>query len=213
MPKQILPDANAFAEFRQRMQKRGFRQLGRGEFATDFQRLELRAPSPREGREAGFIFAANGYQVVVWTTFVESVQAARPQDAGWVLIKQGDRVLYFARPLHRTENFLRNLLLAAAIARVRVLHRPLCPTCGAFMDIVPGKGLKSRFWSCSRPAHAKPEFLSWDYGLSPTVLKYVQEIRDRRKPHTKKLRKIGQKPGMALLKRRGWKVGKPENQI
>lgn len=213
MPAQVLPDGPTFGWLEHNLLRRGFRKRSRKEFRSDFRRLEPKPPSPRPGREAGFTFSANGYEVVVWTTFVESAQVARNRDAGWVLIKEGDEVLYFSRPIHRTKHFLHNLLLQASIARARVLHRPLCPDCSASMDIVAGKTLKARFWKCTKPAHRKPVHLPWDYGLPMEVLPYIAKIRQARKRYRQKLKAQGKKPGVALLKRKGWTIGKQQNKL
>lgn len=193
--------------------RRGFRKITSTEFRKDFERLELKAPTPRLGKESGYSFFANGLTVVVWTTFVESEGSARERDAGWVLIKEKDDPLYFSRPMHRTENFLYRLLEQASIARQRVLHRPLCPTCSALMRITQGPGLKSRYWSCRSPAHVGMVRLSWDEGLPTEVLERVLRVRRERAPYTKKLKALGKKPGAAMLKRKRWTVGKPENKI
>jgi hypothetical protein len=214
MPTQQLPDVASFEAFARALVKREFRKLGRREFQSDYWRLSLQAPSPRKGRETGFVFSANGYEVVVWTTFLEREGCAREQDAGWVLIKDGDVVLYFARPHPRTKNFFHTLLMDAALARLRVLGRPLCPLCGARMNITNGKGLKSRFWQCKRPQyHKKPQNASWDHGLPQEALDYLKPIRERRRKYRAKLQKEGKAPGAALQRRIGWKTGKPENVI
>lgn len=213
MPKQVLPTEISFRAFEQGLLRRGFRKITGTEFRKDFERLALKAPSPRPGRESGFAFTANNLTVVVWSTFVESEGAAREKDAGWVLIKEKDNPLYFSHPIHRTENFLYRLLEQASIARQRVLNRPLCPSCSALMRITQGRGLKSRYWSCSSPAHTGRVRLSWDEGLPSEVLARVAKIRKARAPYKKKLKAQGKKPGTAMLKRKGWTVGKPENKI
>ncbi len=213
VPKQVLPDELSFRAFEQGLVKRGFRKITPTEFRKDFERLALRAPSPRPGREAGYSFTANGLSVVTWTTFVESEGSAREKDAGWVLIKEKDDPLYFSRPVHRTKNFLYRLLELASIARQRVLHRPLCPTCSALMHITQGRGLKSRYWSCRSPAHAGVVRVSWDEGLPTDVLARVKKIRGGREPYRKKLKAKGKTPGTALLKRKAWTAGRPENKL
>jgi hypothetical protein len=214
VPKKVLPDEASFQAFeRALVVKRGFRKITRTEFKKDFERLALEAPSPRKGREAGFAFTANGLTVIVWTTFVETEGAARETDAGWVLIKEKDNPLYFARPMNRTKNFLYRLLEQACIARERVLNRPLCPACNAFMRITQGRGLKSRYWSCKSPLHKKMERRSWDDGLRPEVLERVKKVRKSRAPYTDKLKAVGKASGIAMLRRKGWTVGKPGNMI
>jgi len=211
MPKRVLPDAEAFARFTSALERQGFRKLSSTEFKKDFARLELIAPSPREGREVGFSYAANGLEVRVWTTFLAREGRARDSDAGWVLIKEGDTPRYFSRPFPRTKNFLHRLLWAASIARWRVEHRPLCPECRARMRIAYGSGVKSRFWRCTRTLHEKPVFLSWDYQLPQAALDFLRPLRNERKRYNARLRAEGREPGAAIQRRRGWKVGRPEN--
>jgi hypothetical protein len=210
----LLPDAKSFASFEKALLRRGFRRLSEAEFRSDFIRLRLQAPSPREGREVGFSFAANGLEVVVWTTFLARAGRAREEDAGWVLIKDGDDVRYFSHPLHRTQNFLHNLLWTACIARWKVEHRPLCPQCGALMKIAYGKGLKARYWGCTRTTvHKNPTFLSWDHGLPREALDFLEPRRKRRAQYHAKLRKEGKSPGAGIQRRRKWKVGRPANIV
>ncbi len=211
MGAKMLPTPTAFRAFERSLLKRGFRRLDEIESRHDFERLHPVPPLPREGREVGFLYNANGLTVVVWTTFVERLERAREQDAGWVLIKAGDAIQYSSRPILRTKNYLKTLLWAACIARLRVLNRPPCPTCGAWMHITRGRPLKARFWACRRKSHKKPTFLSWDYGLPKAALDYLHVRRKQRAQYAAKLRKEGKMPGRALLKRTGWKVGRPEN--
>ena len=214
MPTKQLPDVQSFEAFGRALAKRGFRKIGRTEFPKDYWRLALQAPSPRKGKETGYTFSANGLDVVVWTSFLEREGCAREKDAGWVLIKDGDVVQYFSRPHPRTKNFLHTLLMDAALARLRVLGRPLCPVCGARMSITIGKGLKSRFWQCKRPQeHRRAQNVSWDHGLPQEALDYLKPIRKRRQQYRAKLRKEGKAPGAALQRRIGWKVGKPHNVV
>ncbi|OGG62660.1 hypothetical protein A3I46_03770 [Candidatus Kaiserbacteria bacterium RIFCSPLOWO2_02_FULL_54_13] len=214
MPSKVLPDAQAFAVFSERLKRRGFRKLSRTEFNKDFERLELIAPSSREGREVGFVFHANGLAVFVWTTFLAQESRARDKDAGWVLIKEGDEVKYFSHPLHRTKDFLHNLLGYARLAQLRVVNRPNCPECYARMDIVRGKGLKARYWKCDIPwEHKRAVSLPWDYGLPQAALDFLRLPRKRRAQYRAKLRAEGKEPGVALRHRKGWKVGRPENLV
>ena len=169
MPTQVLPDEQSFKWFEFNIKRRGFKPRKIKKIKSDFRHLE---PKPRKpgkvtGFEAGFYFFVNGLLVIVWTTFVISAQQAHPSDAGWVLIVQGGKAVYYSRPIYRTKGFLYNLLLLAAIARQRIIHRPHCPDCGKFMDIVPGKHLKARFWRCHNPVHPRPINVSWDKGLPP----------------------------------------------
>jgi hypothetical protein len=211
MPKQVLPSRAEFDSFDVKMRHLGFRQITRGEVRTDQTRLGLKNPRIRLGREIGFVLAANGYQVVVWTTFLHNEGVARKSDAGHVMIKEGDTVLYHFHPTHRTKNFLSNMLTKANIAKERTLCRPLCPKCQAYMDIKRGKGLKARYYQCSK-GHSKVN-VSWDFGLHPSVLKEVEKLRRRRESYRKLLLKSGKKPGVALSRRKRWKITNPSNMV
>jgi hypothetical protein len=214
MPVKVLPGTEAFERFTKALLRRGFRKFSREEFREDFERLGLKAPSPREGREVGFVYTQNGLTVFVWTTFLCEEDHVRNEDAGWVLIREGDEVKYYSHPLHRTRFFLRNLFKQACIAQLRVENRPSCPKCGMFMDIVRGKKLKARYWQCKRPtAHKEPTFLSWDYGLSKAALDFLHPLRKERARYRKERRAQGKRIGTALLQRRKWKVERPENIV
>lgn len=210
----VLPDAETFVRFKKVLLKRGFREISPVEFRKDFQRLGLKAPSPREGREVGFRFWSNGLEVVVWTTFLAGEGRAREEDAGWVLIKDGDKPLYFSHSLRRTKNFLRNLLWHAGIAKWRAEHRPLCPMCQKRMRIAHGKGIKSRFWACINPAfHAKAVFLPWDHELPEWALSFLKPFRRSRARSYALARAQGKRPGTVIRNRKGWKVGRPDNLV
>lgn len=82
MPEQHLPDAEKFLDFEKELALRGFRRISGPEFSSQFKRLGLKAPRPREGKELGYLFYANEYTVFVWTTWLEMLQVARKEDAG-----------------------------------------------------------------------------------------------------------------------------------
>ena len=207
MPEQRLPSHKDFSVFEEELTKRGFRRISSPEFSSQFYRLGLKAPRPRIGRELGYLFYANEYTVFVWTTWLPKEEAARASDAGWVLIAERDNVLYFSHPIHRTKNFLQNLLMQARIACWKVRHRPLCPECLNFMSIVQGRALKQRFWKCDRKkSHVggKERFRSWDYGLPEDVINFLKPIRKRRRKRYATLRVEGKEPHQAMLSRKRW---------
>ncbi|MCF7815625.1 MAG: hypothetical protein K9M10_01720 [Candidatus Pacebacteria bacterium] len=208
-----LPTASQFTGFAQALLRRGFQEIHPTSFKRDLERLGLTPPTPRRGRETGFIFSKNGLQVVVWTTFLEAEDQAREKDAGWVLIKDGDERCYF-KLVPRTKYYLHNLLGHASAAKCRIEARPLCLICGQLMKITTGRGLKSRYWSCKNPdAHRKTVNLPWDHGLQQEVLDFLKPFRDRRTRYQKTLRKNGGKPGTAMFRRKGWRVNRPENKV
>lgn len=158
--------------------------------------------------EIGFIFEANGLKVVVWTTWekADSMTRIRNSDAGWVIILDNERTVYFSHPIHRTKNFLQNLLYQVQIAWWRVLHRPKCPECDEFMDIAFGKGLKSRYWKCSRRLrHSNRKSINcpWDVALPSTIKNYLKSLRGKRARYFKKRRREGKDVCAAMKKR--WK--------
>ena len=212
MPTKVLPDATAFRAFTAYMKRLGFRAIRRTEFRGDIERLGLQAPRPREGRETGFSYWANGLAVVAWTTFLEADGRARDEDAGWVLIKEGDAPRYFSHPLRRTRGFLRRLFKYARACRNRVLNRPLCPICKNHMRIEYGKAIGQRFWACfKRKFHKEPKFVSWDYGLTKQDKDFFKGERRSRRRYYEQRREEGKPLHVARLMRAQWKITRPEN--
>ena len=209
MPKKVLPTPEGFAIFEQNIMRLGFKLISQPEFADFFKRLGLRAPRKREGREVGLTFSANGLKATVWTTFLVDEEHARDEDAGWVIISENGEPKYFSHPLSRTSGFLERLLTQAKIARERVLNRPICPNeyCLAPMEIVQGRGLKSRYWECRNEVHKGTiERFPWDYGLCSKSVKLLKPDRRERRRYYKKVRDAGKKIGQAMLARKLWKV-------
>jgi len=207
VPKQVLPTLRDFQLMKSYLIRYGFREFSRIEIQKQFSRLRLVAPRKREGKETGFVFSANGLSVVIWTTFLIEEGKAREVDAAWVLVVKGDEVPYFSHPIHRTENFIKNLINQAWIARWRVLHRPLCQKCKEFMEIARGRGLGARYWSCVRLRHhddGKPFFLDWDYELPPRAKQFVVKRRERRATYVAKRREEGKPVLVARLRRKRW---------
>jgi len=209
MPRKVLPSEDDFTKFREDMERHGFRIITKPEFVSSFHRLGLSNPRIRTGRETGFTFFANGLRAMVWTTFLNAEGVAREQDAGWVLISEGDEVKYFSHPLMRTAGFLNKLLKYAIIAKRRIQHRPLCPACNGFMKIVRGRGLKSRYWKC--PKHRR--FEDFDNGLTEKMKNFLKSERKARRHYRENLRKQGIKVTPAILMRRPWTVKNPQNRI
>lgn len=216
MPSQVLPTLENFTNFERELRKLGFRAISVFEFRKQFDRLGLKAPRPRMGREIGFTFFANGLTVVVWTTWLWRERMARKEDAGWILIAKGDSVLYFSHPLHRTKNFLKNLYRHAWIARWRVMHRPLCPECNAYMNIARGRAMKSRYWLCrnvSRHLGRVIVRLDWDFGIPPRAKKLLGDLRKARRKQFEERRSEGKAANVAPLRRKRWEIRRIENRI
>jgi len=162
----------------------------------------------------GFILTANGLTVYVWTTWLEESRQAREEDTGWVLILEGKEVKYFAQPVHRTKNFVENLLNRAWIARWRVLNRHQCCECGQFMSIAQGRHLKSRYWRCDNKTKHKGGRivrLDWDHLLPRKTLAYVRGLRKHRERYRERRRAEGKPTDVAMLRRKPWqqKKGSP----
>ncbi len=199
MPKQVLPEKSDFTVISRMLNQWGFREFS-DEFWKRLRHLSLKAPRPRPGRETGFTFSANGLTVIVWTTWLEEQKIARPKDAALILIIENNKVRYFSHPIHRTKNFVKNLLNQAWIARWRVLHRPLCPVCRQFMKIAFGKGIKSRYWCCPKD---KRRF-NWDINLPPKAKRYLKNLRRRRAKYRRERRQQGKQVHVAIKIRKPW---------
>lgn len=217
MPEQVLPTIKDYDIFANLLRRKGFRLLTRIEIAKEFRRLALQPPRRVYGREEGFVFSANGIDVYVWTTWLADEGRAREADSGWVLMKQDDEeaVAYFARPVHRTKNFFHRLYQETWLAWFRALNRPLCPEegCKSRMSITRGVALKSRFWCCMKKEghqNHKPVFLSWDFGLPPKAIVFLEKIRSERRRYREKLKKAGKTVRPAVLTRRRWVPTKSE---
>jgi len=208
VPKKMLPNLEDIEYLQRELGKLGFRPISPIERKKDFLRFGLVPARLQPGREIGFSFSANGLSVKVWTTWQMDEGVAREQDSGWVLITSGDHANYFARPLHRTKRFCLNLLKTAWIARWRVLHRPLCPSCHQFMDITRGRGIKSRYWICKRKQrHPDNEIvrLNWDHNLPPKAKRFVTARRRKRALERKRNeRETGKSITSAVLRRKPW---------
>ena len=213
--KKNLPTKEEFDRFVIKLKALGFSEIRKSDFKKDFMRLGLIAPRKRYGREIGFYFShPNGLSIIVWTTFLVDENVAREEDSGWVLIKEGDEVPYFATPIRRTKRFFLRILRNAWLAKYRVIHRPLCPICNAYMKIQKGRALGSRYWICKSENHpGKIGREDWDKNLPPKALSYIKQNRKARASYRKKRLEEGKTVGQARIKRKKWKVHKPANKI
>ena len=209
MPPKVYPPLEAFEQFDGDMRSIGFRGITRIELQKDFVRFGLEPPTPRKGREVGYAYHANGLTVRVWTSWLPEEESIREEDAGWVLIADGDVGVYFVPPLSRTKNFFNTLAKHAWVAQWRVINRPLCSECKKFMHIVRGRYPKQRYWICRRKnlhSDHEYEFRSWDLGgLPPRAKKFVDAVRKERRRYRKELKKEGKVVERAVFKRKGWK--------
>lgn len=148
--------------------------------------------------ETCFLYRFGKYLVVVWTSCLrekvfecrrqekkarsqmllfnpgEVVSRPNGEDAGRVLILEETRKgrkfpRYFARYVHRTKGFVRNLCRRAWIAAYKISHRPKCERCGEPMDICETDA-GGNHWGCFNWTHFNalikdPFFRDWHYGL------------------------------------------------
>lgn len=212
MPKQVLPNEKAFQYMNAKLKGWGFRNFTAFEVWSDLKRQNLVSPRPYPGREEGFTLSANGYEVVVWTTWIVKERQARKKDSGWVAIRKEDtkKALYFAKR-HRTKNFIKSLLNDAWLAKTRVLNMPLCPVtrCSQRMEIGRGKALKSRFLICrNRESHpnGKALSLSWDYTLAdkPRAKRHLRQKRKRKAKYRAGRRAKNKPTDISMLRRIPW---------
>jgi hypothetical protein len=218
MPKQVLPSEEDFQRMSAVLKEWGFRNYLASEVWSELRRLQLVSPRRQPGREEGFTLSANGYEVIVWTTWIQKEGRARPKDSGWVVIKRQGRTkgIYFAKR-HRTKNFVKNLLNDAWLAKTRIVELPLCPVlgCRERMEIAMGEPIKSRFLICrNRSAHPDGRTVSrdWDYALRkrPKALRYIQQKRKRRAKYRAKRRAEGKPLHRAVITRRAWHTQGPD---
>ena len=189
MPEKVLPTLEQFLRFKSEITKAGFRGLSR--------------QGGDSKKEIGFYFKDKGLTAKVWTKFVDYRGNIRNSDTGWVLITDNSsgEVKYYTHPIHRTVGFMKKLLTYALIAKERIINRPLCEIClkngrQKYMDIVFGKGLKSRHWHCREHCQSLP----WDIGLSAESLKFLRKERRGRRRYREARRKAGLSVGEAMLR-------------
>ena len=196
--------------------KMQFRTIFGFETKQTLTRLGAIAPKKVTGSETGFSFEANNYKVVVWSSFVESENDWRKKDVARVLIVENDDIKYCSRDIRQTRFLPIRLARTAWIARWKVLHRPCCPECGGYMNIVNRK-FRRYWWEClKKEAHSsgKKVTLPWDHGLPPKALAYVEKMRKPGDKYRRKRKKEG-KPTQVVQKRRvgkGWQYKNKHNK-
>lgn len=212
LPEKILPNSNDFNYLKKEFKLLGFKEISNGEFSQRLNRLGLKSPRFQKGRETGFYFKENGLTITVWTTWLEKQGQARESDAGWVVISEDglddEKAVYFSHPIHRTKNFIINLLAQAWIAQWRIKNRPHCPQCKGFMKIVRGRAIKSRYWRCSnRQKHQTRAVvnLDWDNSLPPKAKEYLKKMRKKRAQYKGKRRQEGKRINQSIINRLPWK--------
>ncbi len=209
MPKRYDFTEQDFLEFKGKILALGFRQIEPYEFYTELHVADVIEPTPRVGREEGFIFHALGLEVRIWTSFILANGSVRTPDSGWGVIREHGVAKYFAPQMYRTANFFNRLLDWALVCKERIQARPVCPVCRhCYMSIVHRKQYQY-YWKCLSPVHyrriEKSICASWNTGLSAAGLKIVMEKRKRRiKYNAKRLKQGKEKFGTARKKRKKW---------
>jgi len=209
MPKAYNFTEKDFLWFKKKMLELGFRLIEPYEFYTELRVADVQEPTPRYGREEGFIFSALGMEVRIWTSFVIKLGGVRYPDSGWGVIREFGVAKYFAPQMYRTKNFFKRMLGWAKICKEHILARPVCVSCNKYMSIVHGKNYQY-FWKCEEFIHRKKKEKSpcanWDIGLSEESLKIVKKKRETRRKYNLKRKRQGKPPfGTARKNRRPWK--------
>lgn len=215
--KVVFLDEKDFLFLENEILKMGYQEITHKDSAKNFLRLNLSPPRRIIGREASYKYCNNGYTIILHTSFLKKENKWRDigTDSGWILITDGDKPLYFARPFQRSKNFVLKFLRYSWISKWKVNNRPLCPLCKGFMDINRKPDTRQYFWACDKNNHTinKPIYFPWDYNLPPKALEYVKIRRN----NSKKYRELNEKkckivtPAAKIRKK--WTIGSPENII
>ncbi len=139
---------------------------------------------------------------------------SRGTDAGWILIAEGDKARYFAKPFNRTKGFILKFLRYAWVTKWKVDNRPLCPECQAYMHITKKASTRQYYFICRHKISHKngePVFQPWDVGLPLKALKFVSIRREYTERYNKKIKDEGKIVTPARKIRKPWNIGKPEN--
>jgi len=215
LPTRYEPTAQEFAKFvHELVDVRFFAPISRSDFWQDKARLGLKPPRrKREGPTRGYEYHFRGLRVRVWTTWLIRENRVSDTGSGWVLILDGDRIVYSSHPLHRTKNFLNRLLMRAKIARARVRNRPICPIHKCWMVMCHRRGvMKSLYWGCPRiHPSGKMVWASIDDGLPKEAMRFLRPSRKKSEKYRRVVRRQGKDPFTALKRRRAWKISRPEN--
>lgn len=196
----------------------GFVKITRRDFAKVFRRLDLQMPRRRTDRETGFMYTNNGYTVIVWTSYIEDEEKWRDTgtDYAWVLIKEGDFVKYFAKPLIRMKSMILKLLRYAWVSKWRVDNRHLCPKCDAYMDIGKRHDRRGYYHICKntdKHEDGLPFTYGWDHNLPPLAQEFVNIRREYTRQYKERNKRLGLTPKPIATIRKRAIVNKPENLV
>lgn len=216
MPAQQMFTAEEFQKFLDFMQLRGLTVEYPRDFHTNKTRLGLVSHRKKSGSQVKLRYHNHGLTLKVCTTADSQLNEPLPKRYGWVLIDDHDEAKYFSHPFLRTEGFLRRVYYHTIINKYRIDHRPICPCCKKYMDIVRGRGVKSRYWKCPNHDH-EPETMGWDENLPQWMQNYLKPIRKARAKQKKKYEIAQAEKGKvvipAVYRRIPWEMQNPQNKI
>lgn len=209
MPKKFdfsVKDYNDLCNF---LKTIGFRVSKKSDWLFAQATKNLKSPRKQGGEKISYVYEANGYRVIVQTTFDAKTKKIVESASGWVLVVDiaEEKRVWSTYPFYRTEGFLEKLKTFAKIAQFQVDHRPIC-SCETPMDLVPSAGFKEYIWSCGSPKNHNIEvpgvgfFENMKY--EKYLIKFFLDFLNSKKPYHDKLKKQGLAPGRAKEKRISW---------
>lgn len=221
----ISPNPQGFEWFCEIMQKYNFQKIGSKQVRKDFYRLGLEKRFRRlESVEVGFAYASpcSDYVVKVWITVRKDNGQLRKlgTDVGWVIVTQGDELIYCARYFLRSnKKFFLNIARYAWISKWKIDNIPLCPyeNCRRQMEIRRKTNTRQYYYCCQNSdVHKKNQTLSWDYGLGPKAKNFLSIRRKKAASYNKKNKEAFEKTGKPIpvpkaKTRRVRRFGRPEN--
>lgn len=197
----------------------GYSRIRRKDKNKHIFRLGLGAPRSLTGSEIGYFYGNNGYESVNWTSFLFDEQKYRnvAEDAFWSIIRQGDELVYSAKPITRKsrEDLIKHLRYAW-INKWKIDNIPLCPCCDAQMIIFRKFRTRKYMYACKKSEQhpdSKWRFLSWDYGLGDKAKAFLEIRREATARYKERMKTLGKNPTPAAFLRKRWKVTKEGNLI
>lgn len=183
------------------------------EKSEDIFRLGLQAPRMIKGSEVCYRYSNKEYTLKVWPSYVPEEQKFRAvgKDSGWVIITQGDELVYSTKPMKRTtrEDFIMKILRYAWVNKFKIDNIPLCPCkdCNGRMFIFRKKGTHCYMYACNKAENhhdGKWRFRSWDYGLKEKSKAFLEIGRKATAKYKAKMKTLGKNPIPAAIIRKKW---------
>lgn len=204
--------------------KIGYTPIPKRQKSKDVIRLGLESSRPIEASELGFHYSNNGHRAVVWTSWIPELEKFREvgTDTFWSIVTNNDELVYCAKPIARIdEDSIIDLAKQAWINKWKIDNLPLCPCCGARMEIFRKPKTRQYMFACKRNENHKTEeypngkwhFMNWDYGLGPKAKEFLDIRREATAQYKERMEKIGKSPIPRALIRKSWMVTKPQNLI